>query len=351
MDAPPIQYARSDDGTNLAYWSLGDGPPLLFLNTPLWSHAELVWGLDRMRRFLLGIGRGRRLIYFDPRGFGLSGGEPHGSLRDWEADMQTVLDAAQAQTVSVVSAEYASKAALVFAAHRPARVDGMLLWSGSAEAHVEAPSRAATPGAMSLYETDFELWVDSILPLLWGGQPYDEHREAARRLMLAAIPPRSRGRPRFMLEEDVREFLPRVDAPCLVVQRRESRSSPFENATRLAQSLPHASLRLIEGEGGAPWDGDVDEAITIVSDFLQTLAPATHGTPLSQGSRVPLTPRQIEVLRLVAAGMGNQAIADELVISRNTVIRHVDNIFNKIGVTNRVEAAAYAIRSGLVDLH
>ena len=48
----------------------------------------------------------------------------------------------------------------------------------------------------------------------------------------------------------------------------------------------------------------MDEAITIVSDFLQTLAPVSRGRPPSQGSRVPLTPRQIEVLRLVAAGMG-----------------------------------------------
>lgn len=94
---------------------------------------------------------------------------------------------------------------------------------------------------------------------------------------------------------------------------------------------PHASFRVIEGEGGVPWDSDVDGAVIIVSHFLQTLAPVTRGTPLPQGIRVPLTPRQIEVLCLVAAGMGNQAIADELAISRYAVIRHLNNIFNKIG--------------------
>ena len=153
MDAPPIQYARTDDGVNLAYWTLGNGPALLYLNTPLWSHAELVWGLEPMQRFLAGIGSGRRLIYFDPRGFGLSGGEPHGSFRDWETDIRKVLQAAEAESVLVVAVEYASKPALVFAARQPARVEAMLCWSGSAEALVEAPSRAATPGAVSLYET------------------------------------------------------------------------------------------------------------------------------------------------------------------------------------------------------
>jgi class 3 adenylate cyclase len=61
-----------------------------------------------------------------------------------------------------------------------------------------------------------------------------------------------------------------------------------------------------------------------------------------------LTKREVEVLRLIAGGRSNQEIADELVISLNTVLRHVSNIFDKTGVANRAEAAAYATRHGLV---
>jgi DNA-binding NarL/FixJ family response regulator len=53
------------------------------------------------------------------------------------------------------------------------------------------------------------------------------------------------------------------------------------------------------------------------------------------------------VLRLVAAGKSNQQIADALVISPNTVVRHVSNIFAKTGVANRAEAASFATRHGL----
>jgi len=53
------------------------------------------------------------------------------------------------------------------------------------------------------------------------------------------------------------------------------------------------------------------------------------------------------VLRLVAAGSSNQQIADELVISLNTVRRHVSNVFDKIGVANRTQATAYALRNSL----
>jgi len=61
-----------------------------------------------------------------------------------------------------------------------------------------------------------------------------------------------------------------------------------------------------------------------------------------------LSKREVEVLRLVAAGRTNQRIADDLVLSLNTVARHVSNIFGKTGVANRAEAASYAHRRGLV---
>jgi len=53
------------------------------------------------------------------------------------------------------------------------------------------------------------------------------------------------------------------------------------------------------------------------------------------------------VLRLIAAGKSNPQIADELVISLNTVQRHVSNIFAKTGLANRAEAVAYALRHDL----
>ena len=62
-----------------------------------------------------------------------------------------------------------------------------------------------------------------------------------------------------------------------------------------------------------------------------------------------LTQREVEVLRLIAAGKSNQEVADELVISVNTVFRHVSNIFSKTGASNRTEAATYATRHGIVS--
>jgi DNA-binding NarL/FixJ family response regulator len=60
-----------------------------------------------------------------------------------------------------------------------------------------------------------------------------------------------------------------------------------------------------------------------------------------------LSSREVEVLRLLALGKSNAQIAAELVISQNTVIRHVSNIFAKIGAENRAQAAVYARDHGI----
>jgi NarL family two-component system response regulator LiaR len=63
----------------------------------------------------------------------------------------------------------------------------------------------------------------------------------------------------------------------------------------------------------------------------------------------PLTPREIEIVRLVARGLGNQAIADELVISEKTVKTHVSNILGKLDLEDRTQLAIYAFKNGLAE--
>ena len=73
-------------------------------------------------------------------------------------------------------------------------------------------------------------------------------------------------------------------------------------------------------------------------DLLDRTAPDSHG----------LSARELEVLRLVAAGKTNREIASELVVSEHTVARHLQNIFAKLGVTSRTAATAFAFQHELV---
>ena len=65
---------------------------------------------------------------------------------------------------------------------------------------------------------------------------------------------------------------------------------------------------------------------------------------------IPLTPRETEVLCLVAAGLANKQIGFSLGITEKTVKTHMGNILRKLGVLSRTEAALYAVRTGLVSL-
>ena len=69
------------------------------------------------------------------------------------------------------------------------------------------------------------------------------------------------------------------------------------------------------------------------------------GRPMSHA---PLTARECEVVRLVAAGRTNREIARELAISEHTVARHLQNIFVKLGVSSRAGATAYAYEHNIV---
>ena len=101
---------------------------------------------------------------------------------------------------------------------------------------------------------------------------------------------------------------------------------------------------------------DVIAAAIPVSNELGMIPMSAKLTTLSDevsgsDSTLPdgLSERELDVLKLLAAGMSNQAIADELFVSRYTVIRHVSNIFGKTGCTSRSEAAIYAIRHQLAE--
>ena len=90
------------------------------------------------------------------------------------------------------------------------------------------------------------------------------------------------------------------------------------------------------------------EAIRTVHGGGALLHPQVASRLLEEMTTDPLTPREREVLSLIGRGMPNKAIARELSLSEKTVKAHVSNILAKLGVTDRTQAALYAVRAGLV---
>jgi DNA-binding CsgD family transcriptional regulator/tetratricopeptide (TPR) repeat protein len=152
----------------------------------------------------------------------------------------------------------------------------------------------------------------------------------------------------------------------LTLGRPEHALGRFEQAATLAARMEARPMVAMSHEGQAQAllaldrPGDRQQAAALLGEVAATAQElGIHGlgeraSALLEELAAPawpagLTGREVEVLRLIAAGRSNRAIAQALFISPNTVLRHVSNIFAKTGVANRAEAAAYATRHGLAE--
>jgi DNA-binding NarL/FixJ family response regulator len=133
------------------------------------------------------------------------------------------------------------------------------------------------------------------------------------------------------------------------IDRYEASGAPLEAA---CARLRLAEVRLRQGRGGAARE-DASAALAtadrIGAGLVARKASAllSSSGPPSPGTVSGLTAREIEVLRLVARGLNNQAIGERLFVSAFTVKRHVANILTKLDVPSRAAAAAFAARHGL----
>ena len=107
----------------------------------------------------------------------------------------------------------------------------------------------------------------------------------------------------------------------------------IDEGTRMRDLLRHATARGIAGE--------YTRRVLAAFDALEH--PATESSEAAAGGSVQmLTARELEIVRLIAAGMRNQEIADLLSISSATVKRHIANAYGKLGASHRTEALVRA---------
>jgi DNA-binding NarL/FixJ family response regulator len=138
-----------------------------------------------------------------------------------------------------------------------------------------------------------------------------------------------------------------VKAPTLVVHRRGDRAIPYRLGRAVAAGIAGATLVPLEGSAHFPWAGDADSVIRAMR-----AVPAAAGAPDHSADAEPaaglLSRREREVLVLIAQGLNDREIAEQLIVSPHTVHRHVANIRHKLGRGSRTAAVAEAARLGLL---
>jgi ATP/maltotriose-dependent transcriptional regulator MalT len=121
---------------------------------------------------------------------------------------------------------------------------------------------------------------------------------------------------------------------------------PYEEAQ--TRSYIAEACRRLDDRDGCAMERDVSRRLFERLGARSALARALEHAGGRRSQTVPLSEREAQVLRLVAAGKTNRTIAEELFISEKTVARHVSNIFDKLGVSSRAAATAWAFHRHLV---
>jgi class 3 adenylate cyclase len=248
-----VRYARTG-GIELAYTVTGDGPTDVVLVPGLAGHLEYNEETHFYRTLVARLPRLARLIVFDRRGIGLSGGTALGPLEEQLDDIRTVMDAAGSRSAAIIGCFDAGPLAIVFAAASPEHVERLVLWETAARTLVGDDYPIGVP------PEDIDLRLE-LIRQLWGtGQGMlngtadvaDEVsalRSFARLERNVATPSDAAMHFERYWRTDVRDVLPLISAPTFVLHSRRDPLFPDEHAVYMAERIPDAELRLLDGCG------------------------------------------------------------------------------------------------------
>ena len=325
-------------GKRVAYSTYGEGPPIVV--GPRWvSHLEYEWADPNQRPFYAELARTHRVVRFDRIGCGLSAREldPRPTVESESRQLEAVIDAVGGRA-TVFASSCCCLAASQLAVRSPLKVEKIVYFGGYATRSdiPEATKRSLVEFTRTNWTLAAQLFASLFDPHASGDEiaAYTRMQRAAATAEAAAI---------FLeldLGADLRDVLPQVAVPALVLHRRGDRTVPIGRGRELAALIPTARFVPLSGEAHVPWRDDQRELFRALAGFVHEAPAPDDASPLSS--------RETEVLRLVATGMSNREIASTLVLSQHTVHRHVANILRKLAQSTRAGAATHATRVGLI---
>jgi len=344
-----IRFTNAPDGTRLAYAASGKGYPLV--RAAHWlTHIEFEGETPVWRPWFDALGARYRLLRYDSRGCGFSRtGDAELSLEVQLSDLETIVDAAGLGRFALLGISQGGAISIAYAAKHPERVSHLVLLGAFARGPLvrnPTPEKIASIAAqLKLVEVGWGTG-NPAFHMLFTSQLFPnatpEQLHALNELQRRSCPPAQAAR---ILDAacriDAAHYLEQVRCPTLVLHARRDRPVPFESeGVRIAARIPGARFVPLESESHVPLPGD--PAFTRVIEEIAAFLPAPHAAAFPR-----LTPREAQVLELIAAGLDNAQIGARLAVSGKTVRNNVTRIFEKMGVENRPQAIVRAREAGL----
>jgi class 3 adenylate cyclase len=284
---PNVKFAKNTAGLNIAYTILGEKPPDLVWVPNFTSHVDGWWLVKPATSFIASMVGFGRLLQFDQPGTGASDPVPPDALptmEQWMDDVRVVMDAEQVGRATLIAEDSGGPVALLFGAMHPDRVQGLVLvnsyarmerapdypWGFPPEIRNQAVARWS-----KMWGTGEQLRITA--------PRYADDPEMRRFFglyeRLAAAPSMARALFGMISQIDVRDVLPAVRVPTLVLHRRHDPWIHVEHGRYLAEHIPGA--RFIELAGDAHYAyafGDTGEIVNHIAEFVTGVPRAAHDT-------------------------------------------------------------------------
>jgi class 3 adenylate cyclase len=257
MPLAQTQYARSGDA-DIAYQVIGNEAARDVVLCLDWgTHLEAVAERPEMGDFILAVARFARVLFFDMRGVGMSSSVAEGvPIESWMDDLVAVMDAAGSERATILAHGQATQMAVMAAATHPDRVTSLVLINGFARfARADDYPAGMPPTVQRTYiETIETQWGKGTLssflgPSVWERPGVVEWWGRVERY--SASPRLARTRAEAMVEVDVRQLLPLVDVPTLVVHSRDNEYVRVGHGRYLAEHIAGATF--MERERADHW--------------------------------------------------------------------------------------------------
>jgi class 3 adenylate cyclase len=276
---PETRYAWLGQD-RIAYQALGEGPLDLVMTGAV--TIDVAWEDPGVALFLHSLASFSRLILFDRRGTGASDPPPPEPLPPWEShaeEVAVVLDAVGSERTAILAEIDTTPGAVFFAATRPERTSALILVHASAKyvAGEDYPIGIPKEVAEALVAQVDQLWgTDAMAAMYVPSRAGDERfRRWWAKLLRTGASPRAAARAllRTVMEVDLRPLLPLIQAPTLVLHRRDFHVPPVEHAHFLADHIPDARLVELPGaDMSVIWDTP-EVALDLIEEFLTGVRP------------------------------------------------------------------------------
>ena len=283
-----IQYAKTSDGVSIAYATLGNGPPVVYVAG--WpGNLQKEWETDFAREFLTSIAQGVRLIRYDMRGSGLSDRDAIDfSPEALQRDLAAVVDHLELEGFALLALGFfAGPLAISYAAAYPSRVTALIISSGFLRGEDLFPPEQGRAVIEYIRTIGFP---SDITQMTEGTE--EQYRGGARILQDAATGEVQAQIAEQMMRVDVSDIAATIETPTLVIHGRADSVVPFTNGRRLASQIPQSKFVPHEDNSAAPWRNvelignemrafigvEIDQTVAAGGDILTILFTDVEGS-------------------------------------------------------------------------